>query len=51
MSDTILRCCNNEPTLLVLYEIGSQFLVCQKCFSEKIWSRGTKKVEVLDVAN
>ena len=47
MNKKILHCCSSKSTLLVLYEIGSKFFVCDKCINLDIWSRGIKEKKIL----
>jgi len=41
--NSILRCCENTPLFLVVYNIGSKFYVCNSCLKSGCWSRGIKE--------
>jgi len=47
MKQQILRCCKKPPFFLVMYVIGSQYLVCSSCINLEHWSRGIESKEAL----
>jgi len=47
MKQQILRCCKKPPFFLVVYVIGSQYLVCNSCINLEHWCRGIKKQRML----
>ena len=50
MNNQIPQCCQNTPTFLIEYVLGSKFHVCKSCLLLKHWSRGIKnKVPVTEI--
>jgi len=45
MTNHIPQCCQNIPSFLIEYGLGSKFYVCSSCLLLKHWSRGIKKRE------
>jgi len=48
-STTFEKCCDNTPSFEIIYNLGTQWLVCNDCLEREEFSSGIKeKVRILN---